>query len=629
MNPILNNPYRVVGILANATAREIQSRKSKISAYAKVGKSITSEYDFSFFDSLQRSSIIIDKAFSDIEQNQNKVTHSLFWFINLNSIDDTAIQHLINGNKEKAIEIWQKLTDGKEINAKNFSAFNNIGTLYLLGNSKEEVEQGITTKIRLIESEYFKDFVHVVADETFSIDTNKQIETLIDELLMQFKNNYSIRETIDLLSNCAETTQRYLFKKFTEEPIHKIEKQIEQTQNKRIKNKSNANRFGADLHQNTKNEFVLLKSIVGSTSLEYNMLADNVAKEILQCSVDYFNESQEQERSNNYLEEAMKLAKLAARIAVNNATKDRIKENITTLEGMKDRELFQAIDILKSVKDAYAENELKIRREVERMKETDILLSIGHKTINWNAVERSIRSSINWENVNDLLSEILTAENLKKVKESDKTEAKKEFLDLIHWTKDNSLNSSTVSRIIEKYKNIPPKLCFEILSAEVTNTDDKPLYVEDIRYIGLKLKIRSNGVQKVTIYTKYVDPDGTIDRNTKSSPKGYTDAKDFIIGLSRDTIDLGGWGNEKECTYEVGEHKIEIYIDDYKIYTKTFQVDWSPTKKTQLIKNIQVLENELIEVEKFKWFRAPETKKKEVKAVRDKIQKAKQILMNK
>ncbi|MFP3599900.1 hypothetical protein, partial [Chryseobacterium sp. SIMBA_029] len=87
----------------------ILSRKGKVTAYAKVGKEITSEYDFPFFNSLSRTNSVIEKAFSDIEQNQNKVAHSLFWFTNLNPVDTTAIQHLINGNKEKAIEIWSKL----------------------------------------------------------------------------------------------------------------------------------------------------------------------------------------------------------------------------------------------------------------------------------------------------------------------------------------------------------------------------------------------------------------------------------------------------------------------------------------------------------------------------------------
>lgn len=84
-------------------------------------------------------------------------------------------------------------------------------------DSKEEIKKGITAKIKLIESENFIDFVHIVADETFSIDKNKQIEILIDELLTQFKNKYSNSETIDLFSNCNGTTQKYLSKKFTEE----------------------------------------------------------------------------------------------------------------------------------------------------------------------------------------------------------------------------------------------------------------------------------------------------------------------------------------------------------------------------------------------------------------------------
>ena len=635
MKSILNNPYRIAGILANSSEKDILRQKSKIKRFSEVGKEITSEYDFSFLNSLQRTNSVIDKAFSDIEQNQNKVVHSLFWFTNLNTVDNTAIQHLINGNKEKAIEIWDKLTDEKEVTSKNFSAFNNIGTLYLLENSKEEIKQGITAKIKLIASDNFEDFVQTVADETFSIDKNKQIEILIDELLTQFKQKYSTAETMELFSNCNGTTQKYLSKKFTEEPIHKIEVQIEQCTKKRAKDKINIYKYATDLYSNTKGELTLLKSIVGNTNLQYKMLADNIAKEILQCSVDYFNESQEQDKSNNYLEEAMKLAKLAESIAVNDATKNKVKENISTLEGMKDRELSEIVMFLNSVKEAYAENEREIRQEVKKMEETDILLRMGHKTINWVAVEENIKNSINWGNVNDLVSGILTDKNLKKIKDSDKAEAKKEFWELINWTEDNSLKSSTITRIIEKYKSIPPKLYFEIVSAEVINTDanskiiEKPFFVEDIRYVGLKLKINSTGQQRVTIYKKYINPEGKYSNSSKTSPKGYTSSNEIVITPTSNIIDLGGYGNAKECTYMVGEHKIEIYVEHYKVFTKTYRVDWSPNKKAELTRNIQLLENELREVEKFQWFRTSETKEKEVKAVQDKIKKAKQTLMNK
>ena len=82
----------------------------------------------------------------------------------------------------------------------------------MLGHSKEDLKRGITTKIKLIESENFKDFVHTVADETFSIDTPKQIELLIDELLTLFKGKYSTSEAMELFSNCNGTAQKYLSK---------------------------------------------------------------------------------------------------------------------------------------------------------------------------------------------------------------------------------------------------------------------------------------------------------------------------------------------------------------------------------------------------------------------------------
>ena len=47
MKSINNNPYRIIGILAGATEKELQQRKSKIQAYARINKPIDSELDFS------------------------------------------------------------------------------------------------------------------------------------------------------------------------------------------------------------------------------------------------------------------------------------------------------------------------------------------------------------------------------------------------------------------------------------------------------------------------------------------------------------------------------------------------------------------------------------------------------
>lgn len=329
MKLIQDNPYRIAGILANSSEKELQKQKSKITKYASIGKQVDSELDFPFLGNIDRSESSITKAFSGIEQNQDKVSHSLFWFLKANTFDETAINYLINGDKDKAVEIWDKVTNGKEVTSKNFSCFNNIGTLKLLSNSKDEIKEGLEAKIKLIESPNFADFVHTVADQTYTIDNQKQAKKFVDDLLKQFNGKYSSSDTLKLFSNCNGTTQKYLSQKFTEEPIHKIESQIESTKNKRKTNKCGAYELGLKLFVNCKDDLATLKSLLGTSDLKYKMIADNLAKEVMQCGIDYF---QEWKESKNPSEEGLKLLKYAQSIAIGSQTKDRIKENINGIE---------------------------------------------------------------------------------------------------------------------------------------------------------------------------------------------------------------------------------------------------------------------------------------------------------
>lgn len=329
MKLIQDNPYRIAGILSNANARELERQKAKITRYASIGRQVDSELDFPFLGNIDRSESSITKAFSGIEQNQDKVSHSLFWFLKANTFDETAINYLINGDKDKAVEIWDKVTNGKEVTSKNFSCFNNIGTLKLLSDSKDEIKEGLEAKIKLIESSNFADFVHTVADQTYTIDNQKQAEKFVDDVLKQFKGQYSSSDTLKLFSNCNGTTQKYLSQKFTEEPLHNIESQIESTKNKRKTNKSGAYELGLKLFVNCKDDLATLKSLLGTSDLRYKMIADNLAKEVMQCGIDYF---QEWKESKNPSEEGLKLLKYAQSIAIGSQTKDRIKENINGIE---------------------------------------------------------------------------------------------------------------------------------------------------------------------------------------------------------------------------------------------------------------------------------------------------------
>lgn len=429
MELIQNNPYRIAGILSNATTKELEKQKGKIKAFAKVGKEIKSDFDFQILGNINRTEEAVNQSFSSVEQNQDKVNYSLFWFLNISPFDNTAFEYLKNGDEEKAIEIWEKVTTDKEVNSKNFSAFNNLGTYKLLSKNKSDIKSGIEAKIKLIESDYFENFVHSVADETYTIDKQKQSEKLIDELLTQFKNQYSSSETMQLFSGCNGMTQQYLSKKFTEEPLHKIENQIESCKKKRKASKGNAYEFGLRLFTNTKEDLSLLKSLLGSSDLKYKSVADQLANEIMQCGIDYFNECQENDSNENYLESAQKLTKLADSIAVGKLTKDRAKDSLETLADMKDREVNQAIAILNSIKLAYENAISEIDAQVARMRMT----MSYNQSINYSKVDKMKASCLNWDKVVEVVSNGISMNNVEAIQRCSNQSKVSEYKSLVDF----------------------------------------------------------------------------------------------------------------------------------------------------------------------------------------------------
>ncbi|WP_162628119.1 CFI-box-CTERM domain-containing protein [Arcticibacterium luteifluviistationis] len=353
----------------------------------------------------------------------------MFWFLNANPFDNTAIDYLKNGHEEKAVEIWEKVTFNKEISSKNFSCFNNLSTLYFLLNDEYFLIKGIETKIKLIESEYFESFVHSVADETFTIDNEKQIEKMVDELLTQFKNQYSSSDTLEFFSNCNGSTQNYLSKKFTEEPLHRIENQIEDTKKKRNENKLQAYKFGLKLFTDTKDDLSVLKTLLGSKDLKYKSIADQLANEVIQCSIDYFNKSQENNSKDNYLKSAQKLTKLAKSIAVGKLAKDRAKDSLSTLEEMKDQEVNKAIALLNYIKLQYENAISEIDDQVSDMRMT----MSYNQTINYSKVEKRKANCLDWSKVVEVVGEGITMNDITAIQRCSNQSKVSEYKNLVDF----------------------------------------------------------------------------------------------------------------------------------------------------------------------------------------------------
>ena len=291
MQIITQNPYRTVGLLADCTEREIQKQKGLIKRFVDVGKDVSFDTDIKFATQCKRDSESISKAFAKIEQAKSRVANGLFWFVNASHLDEPAINYLREGNNEKAIEIWNKLTPTfeSEVSARNCTAIHNLSTLKLglaFSNgaiNKLLLTEGVLLKAKLLNSEFLTDVIKRISDETFQINKEEMNKLFADELLLNISpfldssNGISSSDFIEIFRQTPEILKAYVSKKFVDKPFHFIETIIEETEKKRKTTKSNSYEYGSKLFTQTKSNLELLKKILGSTNLQYTMLADKIA----------------------------------------------------------------------------------------------------------------------------------------------------------------------------------------------------------------------------------------------------------------------------------------------------------------------------------------------------------------
>lgn len=360
MELIRQNPYHVIGILAGANQRTIAKQKAKINAFQKVGKSIEFDTDLELTGNPDRSNGAVEKAFANIEINQNKLFNALFWFTNHNHLDETALTYLQSGDLEKAEEIWQKVTTGKEVSSKNFTAFNNLSSLKLatvFSNGTIDIEnlkEAVRLKTELLTSDSFNDFCHLVADETYTVDKDKELEIFVNALLEEFNKskNTEAKKIPAQIGSIHPKIKSLVSEKLTDTPLHNIERKTEQTKKTRNENPEEGLQLARKLYRDIKGDLTTLSELLGKTDLKYKMVADKLAKELLQCGIDYFKEYQDREEehgsggipqehsqyagnsglSDDLGTSVMKLFKTAKSTAVGTQTKERITENIEGLQ---------------------------------------------------------------------------------------------------------------------------------------------------------------------------------------------------------------------------------------------------------------------------------------------------------
>lgn len=421
MQAILNNPYRTVGLLVGATAREKDRQIKRLKQFIDAEEEPQDDFSFPSLGNLNRTVESVEEAASKLNLDGDKINAALFWFWNGNQItDEAAFDALKDGDIEAAHQIWDKLIvetkeDGKRfwkpLSEKNYSAYHNSAILNLI-KANGNLHTALVASLYFLENDLVHKFVSSVADETHKTNKKDLQTNFLTHVHSEIERSkkFSSAKFLEIINKQEFLAKQDFIKRFLQKPIEQIEQAIETAKGKRKANKANGAKAGEELYTSTTNQLAQLKNIVGANDIKYSSVADKLANEILQCSIEYFNDSQEKESNADYAEIAIELARKADTIAVGTLAKERVKDNLDTMEEMKDREISQAINMLQSVKDAYEKNKEEINLKV-------MLMPLGYnQTVNWSKVNQMIEKSLNWDKVIELIQKVIPQRNIEKIK---------------------------------------------------------------------------------------------------------------------------------------------------------------------------------------------------------------------
>ncbi|GHS93638.1 hypothetical protein AGMMS50239_25770 [Bacteroidia bacterium] len=341
MHLISNNPYRVLGVLADATVREIIRQANTIKKFLTAGQAPPLDYSFLALGNLNRSIESVDVAVAKLNLDADKMTAALFWFYKGNDItDEPAFDALKTGDIDSALQIWDKqlFTETKEngsrywnpISEKNYFAFHNYFVASLLSNNSAKISNAISAQLKFLESHFCASFVAKITDRTFKTTTKELQLTFLNEILKEIEQktiNLTLVKLVSILNNNYLVKQDFI-KNISRKFTGKITGEIEIACKSRV-NKANAAKAGDILYNQTKDDLEQLKIILGVQDYACFNIADKLANEILQCGIDYFEHFKDTD--TDPCEHSMKLFILADSMAVGNVAKQSCQKNIMNL----------------------------------------------------------------------------------------------------------------------------------------------------------------------------------------------------------------------------------------------------------------------------------------------------------
>lgn len=291
----------------NASLKERLANINRFKAFQKVGKLIVSDVDFNdIIGSVPpRSDSDITQAQQALERPIDRVKWSLFWFANNHPADEVAIRNFKAGQPDKALNILDKY--------KTWSALLNFHVISLI--NRDYIGVGVAIDAMFNEG-YIQNLIKDLGMDTIAFTLKELLIAYYKEL----SKNITIYDIVEAFKglDCYAIISQEICNELQDELSHLIDMA------KNTPKKDFSANFTAATSLVKFSEPILkqLKKVLTENSI-YAIWADKVAQQILNNSINYYNNYFEQDAPRN----TMPLLQFAMRIATGQTLNERIKEN--------------------------------------------------------------------------------------------------------------------------------------------------------------------------------------------------------------------------------------------------------------------------------------------------------------
>ena len=286
-------------------------------AFLKVGKSVSFPLDVpQYLSSINRTEASAADAEAKLTLPKDQILYAQFWFIKTTPLDDVAFNHLFTGEIKKAEEIWQK--------RECLSALQNLIVCALIRNKYDSAI--LYAEVLYGNKQYLNQFVSTIIGTGGNFDVSSLAFSFLDILC----DEIGASKLLPFITNSS--WKEHIGEKAVKPLVDSIQEAINIAQKTKGKGSNARLNAGEALRKNTRNAILQLKSFLSTEDLQYQMIADKLGLEILQCGIDYFNDSEEPDAAHK----AMSLQKYAKSIVVGQMAKDRCKENVDILQRIID-----------------------------------------------------------------------------------------------------------------------------------------------------------------------------------------------------------------------------------------------------------------------------------------------------